>query len=230
MRNGGVPFRDVFSSQGPLFLPLVWIADTLGLHSLNGARLLGLASGLVLVLVVYLAGRELGGTDRRPHRRRAGRGDRQQHRGHRLHRRRRPGHGAGLPPPSSSLCATARDPSTDSGRRHGRGPRRRHHGQGPGPARGRAGRADPAVGPPAQGLVRRRGRRRRRRRSACPSSGASPTSGTSRCATTSTPRAGLTPGANLKKLISTLTTRDVALVATGRADPRRRPAPPERSG
>ena len=61
MRNGGVPFRDVFSSQGPLFLPLVWIADTLGLHSLNGARLLGLTSGLVLVLVVYLAGRELGG-------------------------------------------------------------------------------------------------------------------------------------------------------------------------
>ena len=61
MRNGGVPFRDVFSSQGPLFLPLVWIADTLGLHSLNGPRLLGLASGLTLVLVLYLAGRELGG-------------------------------------------------------------------------------------------------------------------------------------------------------------------------
>ena len=61
MRNGGVPFRDVFSSQGPLFLPLVWIADTLGLHTLNGARLLGLVSGLALVLVIYLAGRELGG-------------------------------------------------------------------------------------------------------------------------------------------------------------------------
>ncbi len=63
MRNGGVPFREVFSSQGPLFLPLVWIADTLGLHSLNGPRLLGLASGLALVVVVYLAGRELAGTD-----------------------------------------------------------------------------------------------------------------------------------------------------------------------
>jgi len=61
MRNGGVPFRDVFSSQGPLFLPLVWIADTLGLHTLNGPRLLGLASGLALVVVLYLAGRELGG-------------------------------------------------------------------------------------------------------------------------------------------------------------------------
>ena len=62
MRNGGVPFRDVFSSQGPLFLPLVWIADTLGLHTLDGPRLLGLASGLALVIVIYLAGRELGGT------------------------------------------------------------------------------------------------------------------------------------------------------------------------
>jgi hypothetical protein len=63
MRNGGVPFRDVFSSQGPLFLPLVWVADTLGLHSLNGPRLLGLASGLALTVVIYLAGRELAGTD-----------------------------------------------------------------------------------------------------------------------------------------------------------------------
>lgn len=61
MRNGGVPFRDVFSSQGPLFLPLVWIADTIGLHTLNGTRVLGLASGLALVVVLYLAGRELGG-------------------------------------------------------------------------------------------------------------------------------------------------------------------------
>ncbi|HYF45672.1 MAG TPA: glycosyltransferase family 39 protein [Acidimicrobiales bacterium] len=61
MRAGGVPFRDVFSSQGPLFLPLVWIADTLGLHTLNGPRLLGLASGVALVVAVYLAGRELAG-------------------------------------------------------------------------------------------------------------------------------------------------------------------------
>jgi 4-amino-4-deoxy-L-arabinose transferase-like glycosyltransferase len=61
MRNGGVPFREVFSSQGPLFLPLVWLADLLGLHTLNGPRLLGLASGVALVCVLYLAGREVGG-------------------------------------------------------------------------------------------------------------------------------------------------------------------------
>ena len=30
MRHGGRPYRDVFSSQGPLFLPVVWAADLLG--------------------------------------------------------------------------------------------------------------------------------------------------------------------------------------------------------
>ena len=59
MRNGGVPFRDVFSSQGPLFLPLVWLGDTLGLHTLNGPRLLTVLSGVALVVVLYLAGREV---------------------------------------------------------------------------------------------------------------------------------------------------------------------------
>ena len=59
MRNGGVPFRDVFSSQGPLFLPLMWIGDKVGLHTLNGPRLTMIASALVLVVVVYLAGREV---------------------------------------------------------------------------------------------------------------------------------------------------------------------------
>lgn len=61
LRNGGAPFREVFSSQGPLFLPLVWLADTLGLHTMNGPRLLGLASGLALVTAVYFCGRELSG-------------------------------------------------------------------------------------------------------------------------------------------------------------------------
>jgi 4-amino-4-deoxy-L-arabinose transferase-like glycosyltransferase len=57
MRAGGQPFRDVFSSQGPLFLPLVWIADLVGLRTANSPRLLAVGSGLVLVGAVYLAGR-----------------------------------------------------------------------------------------------------------------------------------------------------------------------------
>ena len=40
MRNGLQPFRDVFSSQGPVFLPLVWLADLLGFRTLDAPRLL----------------------------------------------------------------------------------------------------------------------------------------------------------------------------------------------
>ncbi len=59
MREGGLPFRDVFSSQGPLFLPLVWLADLLGLRTFDAPRLLGLASGLALVLATWSAARAL---------------------------------------------------------------------------------------------------------------------------------------------------------------------------
>ena len=62
MRAGGQPFRDVFSSQGPLFLPLVWVADLLGLRTANAPRLLSLAAALLLVGATYAAGRAI--TDR----------------------------------------------------------------------------------------------------------------------------------------------------------------------
>lgn len=57
MRHGGAPFRDVFSSQGPLFLPLVWVTDATGFRTLDAPRILAVASGVVLVLAVYAAGR-----------------------------------------------------------------------------------------------------------------------------------------------------------------------------
>ena len=59
MRAGGRPFRDVFSSQGPLFLPLVWLADLVGLRTLDAPRLLALGSGLALVLATWSAARAL---------------------------------------------------------------------------------------------------------------------------------------------------------------------------
>jgi 4-amino-4-deoxy-L-arabinose transferase-like glycosyltransferase len=62
MRAGAQPFRDVFSSQGPLFLPLLYLADWLGLRSTNAPRLLSMAAGIALVSVTYVAGREI--TDR----------------------------------------------------------------------------------------------------------------------------------------------------------------------
>lgn len=61
MRDGGVPFRDVFSSQGPLFLPLVWLGDLLGLRTMNAPRILALASGVAITLLVYGIGRRVAG-------------------------------------------------------------------------------------------------------------------------------------------------------------------------
>ncbi len=57
MRAGAQPFRDVFSSQGPLFLPLVWAADGLGWRTTNAPRLISMAAALVLVGSTYVAGR-----------------------------------------------------------------------------------------------------------------------------------------------------------------------------
>ncbi len=61
MRDGGVPFREVFSSQGPLFLPLVWLFDLVGFRTENAPRLLALASGVAVTVFVYLIGRRLAG-------------------------------------------------------------------------------------------------------------------------------------------------------------------------
>lgn len=57
MRAGGTPFREVFSSQGPLWLPLVWVGDVLGLRTTNAPRVISLVAALVLVSATYLAGR-----------------------------------------------------------------------------------------------------------------------------------------------------------------------------
>ncbi len=59
MRAGQQPFRDVFSSQGPVFLPLVWVADLLGFRTLDAPRLLAVASGVLLTIAVYSCGRRI---------------------------------------------------------------------------------------------------------------------------------------------------------------------------
>jgi hypothetical protein len=64
LRDGALPFRDVFSSQGPLFLPLVFLADVLGLRRLNAPRLLALGAAAGVVVAVYASARLLGA--RRP--------------------------------------------------------------------------------------------------------------------------------------------------------------------
>lgn len=59
MRHGGVPFAEVFSSQGPLFLPLVWLGDLLGARTLDSTRVLAVVSGVVAVLLTYLVARRV---------------------------------------------------------------------------------------------------------------------------------------------------------------------------
>jgi 4-amino-4-deoxy-L-arabinose transferase-like glycosyltransferase len=53
MRAGAMPFRDVFSSQGPIFLPLLWLADLVGGHAHWAPRLAPLAGGVALVVLTY---------------------------------------------------------------------------------------------------------------------------------------------------------------------------------
>ena len=62
MRAGGVPFRDVFSSQGPLFLPLVWLGDLVGFRTMNSPRVIAVVSGLVIVAAIYWTASQM--TDR----------------------------------------------------------------------------------------------------------------------------------------------------------------------
>ncbi len=59
MRQGYDPFRDIFSSQGPLFLPLVHLADLAGFQTLDAPRLLAVLAGAVTTVAVYFCGREL---------------------------------------------------------------------------------------------------------------------------------------------------------------------------
>jgi len=56
MRQGYSPFRQIFSPQGPLFLPLVHVADLIGLQHRNSPRLLAVAAGVAVTLAVYSIG------------------------------------------------------------------------------------------------------------------------------------------------------------------------------
>jgi len=59
MRAGEVPFRDIFSSQGPVFLPLVWVGDLIGFRTLDAPRLVAVAAGVLLTVAVYACARRL---------------------------------------------------------------------------------------------------------------------------------------------------------------------------
>jgi hypothetical protein len=59
MRAGEVPFRDIFSSQGPVFLPLLWVADLVGFRTMDAPRILSVAAGVLVTIAVYSCARRL---------------------------------------------------------------------------------------------------------------------------------------------------------------------------
>ncbi|MFI5053841.1 MAG: ArnT family glycosyltransferase [Acidimicrobiia bacterium] len=59
MRAGDAPFRDVFSSQGPVFLPLVWLADLAGFRTVDAPRLLTVGAGVLVTIATYSCARHV---------------------------------------------------------------------------------------------------------------------------------------------------------------------------
>ncbi len=64
MRHGLLPYRDLFSSQGPLHYPLLYVGDFLSGRPLNGPRVVPVLSGIVCSIAVWAMARRLGSAPR----------------------------------------------------------------------------------------------------------------------------------------------------------------------
>jgi hypothetical protein len=53
MRSGHAPFISVFSSQGPVFLPLLHVFDVLGFERMDSPRVLPVLAGMAIAVGVY---------------------------------------------------------------------------------------------------------------------------------------------------------------------------------
>jgi 4-amino-4-deoxy-L-arabinose transferase-like glycosyltransferase len=60
MRDGYLPFEDLFSPQGPLHLPILYVGDWLGFRTLNAPRVVPVLAGVGTTLAVWAAARRLG--------------------------------------------------------------------------------------------------------------------------------------------------------------------------
>jgi hypothetical protein len=59
LRTGELPFRDLYSSQGPLYYPLLAIADVVGLRTMDGPRVLTVLAGALAAVSTYSIGRHV---------------------------------------------------------------------------------------------------------------------------------------------------------------------------
>src|SRR5437763_223976 len=64
MRHGLLPYRDLFSSQGPLHYPLLYAGDLLTFRPRNGPRVVPVLSGVVATIGVWAIARRLGSPPR----------------------------------------------------------------------------------------------------------------------------------------------------------------------
>ena len=60
MRRGLLPYRELFSSQGPLHLPLLYVGDIIGLHTIDGPRVTPVLAGVAVTIAVWASARRLG--------------------------------------------------------------------------------------------------------------------------------------------------------------------------
>jgi hypothetical protein len=61
MRHGLAPYRDVFSAQGPLHFPLLYVGDLIGVRTLNGPRVAPMLAGVAATIAAYAVARRLAG-------------------------------------------------------------------------------------------------------------------------------------------------------------------------
>ncbi len=59
MRHGLAPYTGVFSAQGPLHFPLLYVGDLIGLRTLNGPRVTPMLAGVVATIAAYAIARRL---------------------------------------------------------------------------------------------------------------------------------------------------------------------------
>jgi Dolichyl-phosphate-mannose-protein mannosyltransferase len=63
MRHGYAPYSGVFSSQGPLHFPLLYLGDLFGFRTLNAPRVAPLLAGVSVTVGVWAIARRLGAAD-----------------------------------------------------------------------------------------------------------------------------------------------------------------------
>jgi hypothetical protein len=62
MRHGLAPYRGVFSAQGPLHFPLLYVGDLLGFRTIDGPRVAPMLAGVLATIASWAIARRLAGS------------------------------------------------------------------------------------------------------------------------------------------------------------------------